>query len=268
MASPGAQMVKNLPSMWETQVQSLGQDDLLEKGMATHSNILAWRTPCTEKSGGLHSMDHKDSNTTEWLSLHLTHIKISVIKTVLSLLSRVWLFATPWTVTHQAPLSEEFSSQEYWSGLPFPSPGIKALRINKRWWGPGERRMFEYCWWRCKLLQSLWKTAWRFFNNEKENYPMIHQWYFWSTGRSSFIACLFTVHSSQVERLQYSCIHQVYQYHFPTARAHFACLCHILVILFPFQTFLFNLLWSSVISDIWGYCHNLLKAQMIDITFQ
>ena len=268
MASPGAQMVKNLPSMWETQVQSLGQDDLLEKGMATHSNILAWRTPCTEESGGLHSMDHKDLNTTEWLSLHLTHIKISVIKTVLSLLSRVWLFATPWTVTHQAPLSKEFSSQEYWSGLPFPSPGIKVLRINKRWWGPGERRMFEYCWWRCKLLQSLWKTAWRFFNNEKENYPMIHQWYFWSTGRSSFIACLFTVHSSQVERLQYSCIHQVYQYHFPTARAHFACLCHILVILFPFQTFLFNLLWSSVISDIWGYCHNLLKAQMIDITFQ
>ena len=38
-------------------------------------------------------------------------------------LSCVWLFATPWTVTHQAPLSMEFSRQEYWSGLPFPSPG-------------------------------------------------------------------------------------------------------------------------------------------------
>ena len=36
-------------------------------------------------------------------------------------LSRVWLFATPWTVAHQAPLSVEFSRQEYWSGLPFPS---------------------------------------------------------------------------------------------------------------------------------------------------
>ena len=35
----------------------------------------------------------------------------------------VWLFETPWTVTHQAPLSMEFSRQEYWSGLPFPSPG-------------------------------------------------------------------------------------------------------------------------------------------------
>ena len=38
-------------------------------------------------------------------------------------LSRVRLFATPWTVAHQAPLSMGFSKQEYWSGLPFPSPG-------------------------------------------------------------------------------------------------------------------------------------------------
>ena len=38
-------------------------------------------------------------------------------------LSRVQLFATPWTVAHQAPLSMEFPRQEYWSGLPFPSPG-------------------------------------------------------------------------------------------------------------------------------------------------
>ena len=38
-------------------------------------------------------------------------------------LSRVQLFATPWTVAHQAPLSMGFSRQEYWSGLPFPSPG-------------------------------------------------------------------------------------------------------------------------------------------------
>ena len=51
-----AQMVKNLPAMWETQVQSLGQEDLLEKGMATHSSILAWRIPWTEEAGGLQSM--------------------------------------------------------------------------------------------------------------------------------------------------------------------------------------------------------------------
>ena len=52
-----AQAVKNLPAMQETQVQSLGWKDLLEKGMATHSNILAWKTPWTEEPGGLQSME-------------------------------------------------------------------------------------------------------------------------------------------------------------------------------------------------------------------
>ena len=68
-----AQMVKRLPTMRETQVQSLGREDPLEKEMATHSSILAWKIPWTEELG--------------------------------------WL------------LSMGFSRQEYWSGLPFPSPG-------------------------------------------------------------------------------------------------------------------------------------------------
>ena len=46
-------MVKNLPALLETWVQSLGQEDPLEKEMATHSSILAWRTPWTEETGGL-----------------------------------------------------------------------------------------------------------------------------------------------------------------------------------------------------------------------
>jgi len=46
-------MVKNLPAMQETWVRSLGWEDLLQKGMATHSSILAWRIPRTEKPGGL-----------------------------------------------------------------------------------------------------------------------------------------------------------------------------------------------------------------------
>ena len=50
-------MVKNLPAMQETQVQYLGQEDPLEKGMATHSHILAWRIPRTEELGGLQSME-------------------------------------------------------------------------------------------------------------------------------------------------------------------------------------------------------------------
>ena len=44
-ASPVAQLVKNLAAMWETQVQSLGLEDPLEKGTATHSDVLAWRIP-------------------------------------------------------------------------------------------------------------------------------------------------------------------------------------------------------------------------------
>ena len=72
-ASLVAQMVKNLPAMQETQVQSLGQENPLEKGMATHSSILAWRIPWTEEPGRLQSMG--------------------------------------------------FPRPEYWSGLPFLSPG-------------------------------------------------------------------------------------------------------------------------------------------------
>ena len=48
-----AQMVKNLPAMQDTQVRSLGQEDPLEKEMATHSSILAWEIPWTEEPGGL-----------------------------------------------------------------------------------------------------------------------------------------------------------------------------------------------------------------------
>ena len=51
-----AQMVKKLPAMQETQVQPMGWEDPLEKGMATHSNILAWRIPWTEEPGVLESI--------------------------------------------------------------------------------------------------------------------------------------------------------------------------------------------------------------------
>ena len=51
-----AQMVMNLPAIWETQVGSLGREDPLEKEMATRSSILAWRILCTEEPGGLQSL--------------------------------------------------------------------------------------------------------------------------------------------------------------------------------------------------------------------
>ena len=58
-------MVKNPPGIKETQVQSLGQEDPLEEGMATHSSVLAWRIPWTGEPGALQSMGRKESDTTE-----------------------------------------------------------------------------------------------------------------------------------------------------------------------------------------------------------
>ena len=60
-----AQPVKCLPTMWETQVRSLGWEDPLEKEMATHSSILAWRIPWMEEPDELQSMGRKESDTTE-----------------------------------------------------------------------------------------------------------------------------------------------------------------------------------------------------------
>ena len=54
-------MVKNLPEVQETQVRSLGQEDPLEEGMATHSSILAWRIPWTEEPGRLQSIESQKS---------------------------------------------------------------------------------------------------------------------------------------------------------------------------------------------------------------
>ena len=56
--------------MWETWILSLGREDPLEKEMATHSSILAWRIPWTEELGGLQSTGRKESDTTERLHFH------------------------------------------------------------------------------------------------------------------------------------------------------------------------------------------------------
>ena len=59
-----AQMIKNLPAMQETRIQSLGQEGPLEKGMATHSSILAWEIPWTEEPSQLQSMGSQESDMT------------------------------------------------------------------------------------------------------------------------------------------------------------------------------------------------------------
>ena len=68
-ASLVAQLVKNLPAMWETWVQSLDWEDPLEKEMAPHSSILAWKTSWTEEPGGLQSMGSQRVRMIERLTL-------------------------------------------------------------------------------------------------------------------------------------------------------------------------------------------------------
>ena len=68
MSSLVAQMVKCLPAMWETQVRSLGQEDPLEKGMAIHSSMLAWKIPWTEDPGSYSPWGCKESDMTEWMN--------------------------------------------------------------------------------------------------------------------------------------------------------------------------------------------------------
>ena len=75
------QRLKHLPAMWETWVRSLGQEDPLEKEMAAHSSILAWRIPWMEELGGLQSTGHKESDTTERLhfqSLCMTDCRFTI----------------------------------------------------------------------------------------------------------------------------------------------------------------------------------------------
>ena len=68
---PGGSAVKNLPAKQETWVRTLGWEDLLEEGMATHFRIRAWRIPWTEESGGLQSMGSQKSWTRlKQLSMH------------------------------------------------------------------------------------------------------------------------------------------------------------------------------------------------------
>jgi len=59
-----------------------------------------------------------------------------------------------------------FSRQEYWNGVPSPSPPvrttiIKKYKNNKCWRGYGDKELVLHCWWKCKLLQPLWRMAWR-----------------------------------------------------------------------------------------------------------
>ena len=101
-----AQIVKSLPAMQETLVQSLGQEDPLQEGMAIHCSILAWRISWIEKSGGLQSMEWQRVRH-DWATNTLTEQNVSHVNVFSSVqsLSHVRLFATPWTAAHHTSLS-------------------------------------------------------------------------------------------------------------------------------------------------------------------
>ena len=69
-----AQIVKRLPTMWETRVRSLGQEDPLEKEMATHSSVLAWKISWMEEPGGLQSVGWQSVRHDQVTSLHFTMV--------------------------------------------------------------------------------------------------------------------------------------------------------------------------------------------------
>ena len=100
-----AQMVKNLSAIQDTWVWSLGQEDNLEKRMATHSTIFAWRIPWTEESSGLQSA-----------CMHAKSFQLCPT------------LCDPMNYSCQAPLPMGFSKQEYWRRLPSPLPGDLPCR--------------------------------------------------------------------------------------------------------------------------------------------
>ena len=130
--------------MWETWVWFLGWEDSLAEEMATLSTILAWRIPWTEEPAAAAAaakllqscptlLDPIDSSlpgspvpgilqarTLEWIAISFSNAWRWKVK--VKSLSRVWLLATPWTAAFQAPPPMGFSRQEYWSGVPLPSP--------------------------------------------------------------------------------------------------------------------------------------------------
>ena len=119
-------MVKNLLAIQETWVQFLGWEDPLEKEMATHSSILAWRIPwtvCSLPGSSVHGVARVGHDLVSkppppvycWC-LHAQS------------LNRVQLSVTLWTVTCQAPLSMRFPRQEYCSRLPFSFRESSQLR--------------------------------------------------------------------------------------------------------------------------------------------
>ena len=168
-------MVKNPPAIQGIRVWSLGQEDPLEKGMATHSSILAWRIPWTELPGGYSPWNHKESDTTEQLTVSLSffsHIHVytcacaKLLQQCMTLCDPMDYSPPGFSVHGKSTLFR----QEYWSGLPWlppgylPNPRIKPASLKspalagRSWQDPTCIHTRQYitrdCW-EFSLCQSL-----------------------------------------------------------------------------------------------------------------
>ena len=115
-------MVNNLLTVHKTEIPSLDWEDPLEKGMATHSGILPGEFHGQRILVGYSPWGHKVLDRTE-SNTFFHYFFLHKHAYMLSHFSCVQLFVTLWIEAHQVPLAMGFSRKEYWSGLPFPSPG-------------------------------------------------------------------------------------------------------------------------------------------------
>jgi hypothetical protein len=113
-------MVKRLPAMRETRVQSLGREDPLEKKMATHSSTLAWKIPWMEELGGLQSVGHKELDMTERIHFfNRKHRKLSIFNFLLHMKDLLYLLL--------ACAGQDVPSPIDWDGQ-FYDPCLKATQ--------------------------------------------------------------------------------------------------------------------------------------------
>ena len=119
-----AQIVKSPPSVQETQVQSLGQEDLLEKEMATRSSILAGKSHGQRSLVGYSPWGHKELDMTELLTLlSITDCFARSIVCMCLVAQLCPTLGNPMDCSPPGSSVHGIFQQEYWSGLPFPSPG-------------------------------------------------------------------------------------------------------------------------------------------------
>ena len=135
-ASLVAQRLKHLPPIWETRVRSLGREDPLEKEMAIHSSILAWKIPWTEKPSRLQSTGFKESDTTERLHLTLPYL----------LQIRRMIFLLP-----SSHFSSHFFSSLLWSSSSSSSPHFSFSSFSTSSAFSSSLSLFP---WKTKLYQK------------------------------------------------------------------------------------------------------------------